>query len=383
MKLLEPLHLGRDGRLVAPNRVLFGPHETNLARPRPGQERAIGDRHVAYYARRAAGGAGIIVTEEASVHVSDWPYERCPLAAVCGPGWREVAEACRAAVPAGERPPLVLAAIGHSGGQGGSAFSQAPMLAPSPVPEVATREVPKIIEHDEIGAIVAGFGAAAATAVAGGLDGVEVNAGQFSLIRQFLSGLTNMRGDEYGADRLRFAREVLGAVRAAVGTDRLVALRLSVDEMAPWAGIVPEAGVEIAVALAPFVDLLTVVRGSIYTTWATRPDGHIEPGFGIGLAGQVRDGLRAAGFDHVAVVAQGSIVDVDQAEGVLDAGRADVVEMTRAQLADADLVAKLRAGRTERIRPCILCNQTCKVRDNRNPIVSCVADPRTGHETEA
>ena len=86
--LLDPLPLGPT---VARNRVVFGPHETNLAR-----RRAISERHVAYYRRRAVGGAGVIVVEEASVHPSDWPYERCPLAADASPGWAAVAEACRA-----------------------------------------------------------------------------------------------------------------------------------------------------------------------------------------------------------------------------------------------------------------------------------------------
>src|SRR5665213_18277 len=91
----------------APSRVVFGPHETNL-----GRGRDISDRHVAYYQRRAAGGAGVIVTETASVHPSDWPYERAPLAASCGPGWAAVAAGCR---PVGA---LVLAGLGHAGGQG-------------------------------------------------------------------------------------------------------------------------------------------------------------------------------------------------------------------------------------------------------------------------
>jgi 2,4-dienoyl-CoA reductase-like NADH-dependent reductase (Old Yellow Enzyme family) len=70
--------------------VLFGPHETNL-----GRGRALSERHVAYYARRAAGGCGVVVTETASVHPSDHPYERSPLAADCGPGWAAVVAACR------------------------------------------------------------------------------------------------------------------------------------------------------------------------------------------------------------------------------------------------------------------------------------------------
>ena len=370
MKLLEPLLIGRAaGAVTAPSRVLFGPHETNL-----GDARAFSPRHLAYYRRRAEGGAGIIVTEEASVHESDWPYERAPLASECSAGWRSIVDAC---APSGT---VVLAALGHAGGQGTSHWSQRELWAPSAVPEVASREVPKVMEEADIAAVIEGFRLATAAAMRAGVHGVEINAGQFSLIRQFASGLTNMRADEWGSDRSRFAREVLVAVRRAAG-EGIVALRLSVDEMAPWAGIVPEAGAALAAELAPHVDLVTVVRGSIYTGWATRPDQHIAPGFGIDLARGVRTALREAG-STIPVVAQGSIVEWGQAEWAIDSGAADAVEMTRAQLADADLVAKLRAGQYARIRPCLLCNQACKVRDNRNPIITCVVDPRTGHETQ-
>jgi mycofactocin system FadH/OYE family oxidoreductase 1 len=363
------------GSREAPSRVMFGPHETNL-----GIGRSFSAAHAAYYARRAAGGVGVIVLEEASVHPSDWPYERAPLAADCGVSWRMVGDSIRSACSHGAPPlvPVVLAGLGHSGGQGISHWSQRELWAPSAVPEVATREVPKVMEQSDIEAVVAGFASATRSAVSAGLDGVEINAGQFSLVRQFLSGLTNMRTDDYGADKLRFAREVLQAVRSAAGSS-IVGLRLSIDELAPWAGIVPDAGVAIGVALAPFVDVLTIVRGSIYSSALTRPDGHVQPGFGIDLARQVRLGLRSAGL-ATPVFAQGSIVDVGQAEWALDSEAADGVEMSRALLADAELVNKVRADQHARIRPCILCNQTCKVRDNRNPIITCVVDPRTGFE---
>lgn len=345
--------------------MVFGPHETNL-----GRSRSLSERHVAYYRRRATGGVGVVVVEEASVHPSDWPYERCPSAAECGEGWSAVASACH------EAGALVFAALGHAGGQGSSAYSQSAVWAPSRVPDVVTREVPKWMEADDIEAVVAGFGSAAATAIAAGCDGVEVNAGQFSLVRQFLSGLTNHRDDDWGSDRLRFARQVLEAVRTAAGGEAVVGLRLSCDELAPWAGLTSEAAIDVAAALAPLVDYLTVVRGSIYSASATRPDGHTPTGFNLALSAAVRSALPT----DVAVLAQGSIVDVDQAEGALAEGSCDAVEMTRALIADARLVAKLAAGEAERIRPCILCNQTCMVRDARNPIVTCVVDPRTGHE---
>ncbi len=150
------------------------------------------------------------------------------------------------------------------------------------------------MEPADISAVVDGFAAAARLAVASGLDGVEVNAGQHSLVRQFLSGLTNQRDDEWGTDKLRFATSVLRAVRDAVG-DAVVGLRLSCDELAPWAGITPEAAPEIAGALAEHVDYVTVVKGSIFSVSATRPDGHVEPGFNIDLARSLRAGVARAG----------------------------------------------------------------------------------------
>ncbi len=364
MRLLEPITLGSaDLR----NRLVFGPHETNLA-----NARAIGARHVDYYRRRAAGGCALIVTEEASVHASDWPYERAPLAAECGPGWTDVAAACA------DEGAVVVAAVGHSGLQGSSAYSQRELWAPSLVADAVTRELPKEMEVEDIEQVLAGFEAAAAAAMASGMAGVEVNAGQHSLVRQFVSGLTNLRDDEWGeaADgtgRLRFAHEVLGRVRQAVG-DGLVGLRLSCDELAPWAGLTPDAGSGVAASLVDHVDYIVVVRGSIFSVDATRPEANVEAGFNLGLVEQV----RAAVDPRVAVVAQGSIIDPGQAEWALTDGRAELIEMTRAQIADPDLATRVAAG--ERPRPCLLCNQRCRVRDARNPIVTCVVNPSAGYE---
>jgi mycofactocin system FadH/OYE family oxidoreductase 1 len=362
-RLLDPVTLA--GR-TAPSRVIFGPHETNL-----GLGRALSARHTAYYERRAAGGAGLIITETASVHESDWPYERAPLAADCADGWREVVAACR---PHGA---LVLAGLGHTGLQGSSAYSQSVLWGPSGFTDAVSRETPMIMEEPEIAALVAGFAAAAAVAAGAGLDGVELDAGPGALLRQFHSGLTSQRTDRYGTDRLTLTREVLAAVRAAIGPGLILALRLSCDELAPWAGVTPEQAADQAAALAPDLDLLTVVRGGPYSASAYRPDAHTPPMFNQDLAAAIRAAVAGA----VPVALQGSVVDAGAAQAALDAGAADLAEMTRAQIADADLVAKLRGGRPDRIRPCILCNQTCRVRDNRNPVITCIADPRTGHET--
>lgn len=360
MKLAEPLAIGSA---VAPNRLLFGPHVTNLA-----WGRRLSHRHTEYYRARALGGCGTIVVEEAAVHDSDWPYERSPLASQAEPGWAAIVEACRPSET------LVIAGLGHSGGQGSSAFSQRELWAPSDEPEVNSREIPKVMEPEDIADVVAGFAQATRRAVAAGVDGVEINGGQHSLIRQFLSGLTNRREDDYGQDRLRFAREVLQASRSSLG-DGVLGLRLSCDELAPWAGLTPEAAVEVAQALAPLIDYLVVMRGSIFSVAESRPTGLHGEGFNLGLAEAIRAGIEAA----IPVVAQGSIVDVAMAEEAVASDLCDGVEMTRAQIADPELGSKLASPAT--IRPCVLCNQKCNSRDNRNPIVSCIVEPRSGFET--
>ena len=346
---------------------MFGPHVTNLG----DDERSFTSRHVAYYERRARGGCGIIVTEGASVHASDWPYERAPLADRCGDGWRAIADACHA------HGSLVIAALDHAGGQGSSAYSQLPLWAPSRVPEVNSREVPKWMEKTDIDDVITGFGDAARVALSAGCDGVEINAGQHSLVRQFMSGLTNHRGDEF-SDRLLFARRVIETVRRATGPNAIVGLRLSCDELAPWAGITPEMAPNIAAELSACgLDYVVVVRGSIFSVEKTRPDFHEPTGFNIDVCRAVRTAVPAT----TAVFLQGSIVDVGQAEWAITDGVCDGVEMTRAQIADPDLVAKVKANEIETIRPCIRCNQTCQVRDARNPIVTCVGEPTSGHES--
>ena len=362
MLLLSPLSLGPH---QAPNRVMFGPHVTNLG----DDNRCFTARHTAYYTRRAAGGCGIVVTEGASVHDSDWPYERAPLAQACEAGWRSIADACH------RHETLVIASLDHAGGQGSSAYNQRPLWAPSRVPEVNSRETPKWMEAADIEAVIAGFADAAATATRAGCDGVEINAGQHSLVRQFLSGLTNHRDDSWGQDRSLFARQVIEAVRPHTS---LLGLRLSCDELAPWAGITPETAPQIAAKLvAAGVDYLVVVRGSIYSAEQTRPDFHQATGFNIDVCRAVK-----AAIPSTPVFLQGSVVDWGQAEWAVGEGVCDAVEMTRAQIADPDLVAKVVGKRADTIRPCIRCNQMCQVRDVRNPIVSCVGEPSAGRETE-
>ncbi|MEQ3550327.1 NAD(P)-binding protein [Pseudonocardia nematodicida] len=403
--------------------MLFGPHETNLGNA----AREITDRHVAYYAARAAGGAGLVVVEPASVHRSDHPYAYAPAAFGAGdpsraspdpgassrpdalripaeirlsgscrspepdeaylggdrpgtddpvrgdlaPGWAAVVAACR---PHGA---LVLAGLAHAGAQGSTAHSGHPLWGPSPVPDAVSRETPVALDRVGIDAVVRGFADAARSAVDNGVDGVEISAGQHSLLRQFCSGLTNHRADRYGRDRSLLLREVLAAVREAIGPEPLLSLRLCVDEFAPWAGITPDDGLALARQVAPRVDLLVPVVGSGLSVGATRPDLHTPEAFLRARCAEVRRAVDGAAL----VVLAGSVASPSLAEKALSCGDADIVEMTRAQVADPDLVALVRAGTPERIRPCTLSHALAAARDPRNPVVGDELEPRAGHET--
>ena len=223
--------------------------------------------------------------------------------------------------------------------------ASAPLWAPSRVPEVDTREVPKWMEADDIAAVVAGFAAAAERRRRGRVRRrrdqrrpaqprapVPVRADQPARRRV---------GRRPAALRPRRARR---RARPRVGADRVVGLRLSCDELAPWAGITPEQAPAIAAELvAVGVDYVVVVRGAIFSVEKTRPDFHEPTGFNVDAVPR-----RSRRVVDVPVVLQGSVVDVGQAEWALggydDPASCDGVEMTRAQIADPDLVAKLRAG---------------------------------------
>src|SRR3712207_1979857 len=179
----------RVGPVTLPNRLVFPAHLTNYA-----VDGRFTERHAAYYAARAAGGTGLVITEELSTDPADRPYEKlvhgCDPDAL--PGMRLVADAVHAhGVP-------VFAQLNHNGGQSDSLHTRTPALAPSPVPDALFREVPREASTADLARLVAGYADVAARCAAAGFDGVEVQASQSSLVRQFLSRATNRRTDRYG-----------------------------------------------------------------------------------------------------------------------------------------------------------------------------------------
>nr|BBH95561.1 oxidoreductase [Thermogemmatispora argillosa] len=367
-KLFQPLSIGpREAR----NRLIFGSHTTNFAR-----HHLLSEQHGDYYASRAEGGVGTIVLEEHIVHPSDLPYEAALL------GYLPETPAALSRVSARLRAAgaLTLVQLNHNGQQGVSDHHQRELWAPSAVPDVATREVPKAMELEDIRAVVEGFALVARHAVRGEADGVELQVSDRSLLRQFLSPLTNQRSDAYGGsleNRLRFLQETIEAVAAVLGGNYVLGVRLCVDELAPWAGITPEQGIEIARRLAETgrVHYLTVTQGSILSThlFPFHASMHVAPGYAVELAAAVKEAVS------IPVFAAGRIMDAGQAEAIIAAGQADGVEMIRPLIADPALPRLAQAGKAERVRPCLACNQGCQVRGLLNAALSCNVNPDVLH----
>ncbi len=366
--LFQPVQLGpREAR----NRIIFGSHTTNFA-----QDNLLSQRHADYYAAHAEGGAGVIVLEEHIVHPSDTPYERAVLGFL--PGTSQALAPVVARIHAARS--LALVQLNHNGQQSTSDHTQRAMWAPSPVPNVSSREVPKAMERGDIDAVITGFAQVARTTIGAGADGVELQVSDTSLLRQFLSPLTNQRSDSYGGsleNRMRFLQETLEGVTSAIGPDAILGLRFCGDELAPWAGLTPEQALEIAKILVSThrIDYMTVTMGSILSShmFPSQATMHVAPGYAVRLATALKAALA------IPVFTAGRIMSAAQAERILTEGQADGVEMIRPLIADPYLPRLSQAGQAERVRPCIACNQGCQVRNTMNVTLGCNVNPDVIH----
>ena len=371
--LLSPLTI--NGVTVT-NRIVSSAHDTVMAR-----DGRVTDQLVAYHLARAEGGVGLIVLQASGIHESARYTSHVLMASddSCIEGYARVAEAVH------EHGTTLFGQLFHPGreimeGQDGSL----PVAyAPSAVPTDRFHVVPRAMPVDLIAEVVAGYAAAAARLRTAGVDGVEVVASHGYLPAQFLNPRTNLRHDGYGGDddrRRRFLREVMAAVRAAVGPDYPVGLRISVDERAP-AGLTAEEAVAAVAALqtdpAITPDYVSVVAGTSAT--AAGSD-HIVPpmtmanGYTAPLAARVK-----AVTDRPVIVA-GRINQPQQAEQILAAGQADACAMTRALICDPMLPAKSAAGDTNGIRACVGCNQACIGHFHAGYPISCIQHPEAGRE---
>jgi 2,4-dienoyl-CoA reductase (NADPH2) len=337
--LLAPLDLGF---VTLKNRVLMGSMHTGLedrARDYP--------KLAAYFAERAAGGVGLIVTGGMAPTIRGW---LAPFASALIFPWqvrhhRKVTEAVH------RHGGRICMQILHAGRSGYHPFTVAPSAVKSPINPFRPRALSvRGIERE-----IRGFVRAASLAQRAGYDGVEVMGSEGYLINEFTTPRANRRTDEWGGDagnRYRIAAEIVRRIREATGPRFIIIYRLSLLDLVPegncWDEIVAQArAVEAAGA--------TIINSGIGWHEARIPTiATMVPRAGFAWVTR-----RLKSEVKVPVVATNRINTPDVAEEVLANGDADVVSMARPLLADADFVNKASAGRADEINVCIACNQAC------------------------
>jgi 2,4-dienoyl-CoA reductase-like NADH-dependent reductase (Old Yellow Enzyme family)/thioredoxin reductase len=309
----------------------------------------VTERLIAYHEARARGGVGSLFTETTGVHPS------CP-----GPlwafrdeiidGWAALADRLHA------YDTRVFPQLWH-GGPHVPLPDGTPAWAPSPIAAPIGGTLTQAMSKGQIDELVEGFASAAVRAQHAGLDGVEVHGGHGYLVGAFLSPMTNLRTDEYGGDlegRSRLAREVLQAIRDAVGLDFVIGMRISGDEAAEG-GIDPAAATGIRERLEQegVLDYINVSMGGYHNFGKMIGAMHEPHGYELPSSSQVTAGRR------IPAIVTGRILTLAEAEDVLASGAADLVSMVRALIADPELVNKTLEGRKQDVRPCIGCNEGC------------------------
>ena len=332
--------------LTIRNRMMSTAHE-----PAYTEEGLPKKRYRLYHVEKAKGGIGLTMIGGSAVVAPDSPqaFGNILLYRDEVVGWlRELADDVHSHGAA------VMIQVTHLGRRTSwSKEDWLPVIAPSNVREPAHRAFPKVMEDWDIRRTVAAYADAAERVKESGLDGFELEC-YGHLIDQFWSPATNMRDDAYGGslgNRMRFAVEVLEAIRKRVGTDFIVGARMVCDE--DWdRGLTKAEGLEIARRLVAsgLIDFVNVIRGHIDTEEALS---HVIPGMGsrsaphLEFAGEVRQAAKVATF-HAA-----RIQDVATARYAIESGKLDLVGMTRAHMADPHIMRKVIEKREDDIRPCV------------------------------
>ncbi|MGR3377097.1 oxidoreductase [Salipiger abyssi] len=369
--LLQPFQLKH---LTLRNRLMLSSHEPAYAED--GMPKA---RYRAYHAERARAGIGLTMTAgSASVSRDSPPAFNNILA------WKdEVVGWMRALTgECHDHGCAVMIQLTHLGRR--TRWDRGdwlPSLSSGHDREVAHRAFPKKAEDWDIARVIADYADAAERMQAAGLDGIELEA-YGHLMDQFWTPLVNEMEAPYGGsldNRMRFAMEVLGAIRERVGDDFIVGIRYAADEV-EQGGITKAEGMEITRRLkaSGLVDFLNVIRGHIDTDAALTdviPVQGMRSAPHLDFAGEIRAEAQIPTL-HAA-----KIQDVATARHAIASGKLDIVGMTRAHMADPHIVAKILRGEEDRIRPCVGANY-CLDRIYMGGGALCLHNPSTGRELE-
>ncbi|MEV4874960.1 NADPH-dependent 2,4-dienoyl-CoA reductase [Streptomyces cyaneofuscatus] len=360
--LLSPLDLGFT---TLPNRVLMGSMHIGLEEAERGFERMA-----AFYAERARGGVGLMVTGGIA------PSER----ACSFPGGAKMTTEAEA-----EQHREITSAVHAAGGRiamqilhFGRYAHHPDLVAPSALKAPISGFTPNALTGAEVEETIEEFARAAELARLAGYDGVEIMGSEGYLINEFIVSATNHRTDRWGGsyeNRIRFPVEIVRRVRERVGSDFILIYRLSMLDLVPGGSTLEEV-----VTLAKEIEAAgaTIINTGIGWHEARIP----TIATSVPRAAFTWVTERVRGAVSLPLVTSNRINTPEVAEEVLASGRADMVSMARPFLADPEFVAKAAAGRADAINTCIGCNQACLDHIFSLQITSCLVNPRACHETE-
>ncbi|MEA4853016.1 MAG: FAD-dependent oxidoreductase [Christensenella sp.] len=367
-QLFQPLKI--NGATIK-NRLMVPAMVTNLAT----NEGMCTEALVAYHAAKAKGGWGLVITEDYAVEPAGRGYQ-------CVPGlWNDEQGKSHSAIPKAiheYQGAKVFAQIYHCGRQTSSDLNGGyqPVSA-SPIPCPSCRCMPRELKAEEVEALVTKFADAAQRAKRAGFDGIEIHGGHGYLIAQFMSPYSNKRIDQYGGNlinRMRFPLEIIKAVRQRVGKDFPIGFRISADEKMPGSRTLEDTLVIVKMLEEQGVDVLNVSVGTYGTPVVVAPM-QFPHGWIVEFSEKVKQVVK------IPVITVNRITDPMMANQIIEMGRADIVAMGRASLADPEFPNKAKCGNVEDIRSCI----GCIVCDNslvRGGHVRCSVNPVLAYEQE-
>ncbi|MEM7562649.1 MAG: FAD-dependent oxidoreductase [Pseudomonadota bacterium] len=369
--LFQPLDLGPT---QVRNRIFNPPHGTTL-----GHQGVVTDDLIAYHETRARGGVGLIVMESMTIHPS-YGFEEAFLYAGSErivEGLNRLGDRCR------DLGTPVFGQLFHAGRAVRLSHDGSRPLAysASDVPDERYRVVPVPMPNEMVWEIIQSYIDAAGNLADANLDGVEILASMGYLIAQFLNPYTNRREDEFGGsfeNRMRLLREVIKGTRARIGPNRTLGIRVTLDEKAENA-FSAEDMIAVCQALDADgqLDYFSVISGSTGSPsgWIhVFPPMAVEPGFVADDAARLKQAISKP------VLVAGRINQPQLAAGIFDQGKADMIGMARALIADPEFVNKMKSDQIDDIRACVGCNQACVGHRLAHFPVSCIQHPYSGRE---
>jgi 2,4-dienoyl-CoA reductase-like NADH-dependent reductase (Old Yellow Enzyme family)/thioredoxin reductase len=371
------------GSLTLKNRLVMSQMTMNYAT----EDGFVTDRLIRYYQERARGGVGLILVEGTFFTPEGRGYKN--QLAISTPahvkGLRELTDA----IHGGTEAPKVFLQVHHCGWRASSKISGHPTVGPSALPPYPGAEVARALSRSEIQGLVDAHILAALRAQEAGFDGVDFHCAHGYLIPSFFSPLSNQRTDEYGGDlagRTRFLSQIIRGTKEKLGRNFPVTIKISGDEfiegglhleeMTQIAQVAREAGIDGILVSAGTVGGKKIEDPSRLHTFLRTLPMMTDPGCLVPLAEGMKKTLR------LPVITVGRIHHPAVAEEILASGRADLVAMGRALLADPHLPRKAFEGREDEIRPCIACNEGCYKRIFQQLDIRCSVNPALGREGE-